>query len=78
MSGARSTSVLDARTFGPRHRLAPILHTFHTTKSCQEFVPVNNRLLKRFNARFKAEYEGSVTWDYPDRGRDVGRISLAA
>src|ERR1039458_3566628 len=73
-----SGSIIDVRTIVPRERHPLIFNTFHELAPGQDFVLVNDHDPKPLYYQFKAEYDGTFTWDYLDQGPDVWRVPDAA
>ena len=59
-------------------RAAPLdLQHVPRTRAGQDFVLVNDHDPKPLYYHFKAEYDGTFTWDYLDEGPDVWRVRIS-
>ena len=70
-------SIIDVRTIVQRERHPLIFNTFHELAPGQDFVLVNDHDPKPLYYQFKAEYDGTFTWDYLDQGPDVWRVRIS-
>ena len=71
-----SSTVVDVRTIIPRERHPLIFNTFLELALGQDFILVNDHDSKPLYYQFKAEHDGTFTWNYLDQGPDVWRVRI--
>lgn len=69
--------VVDVREIVPRDRHPLIFNTFLGLAPGQDFVLVNDHDPKPLYYQFKAEHDGTFTWDYLDQGPEVWRVRIS-
>jgi len=70
-------TVVDVRTIIPRERHPLIFNTFLELAPGQDFILVNDHDPKPLYYQFKAEHDGTFTWDYLEQGPDVWRVRIS-
>ena len=68
---------LDVREIPPRQRHEMIFDRFNALKPGEAFVLVNDHDPKPLYYQFKAELDGSFTWDYLEQGPEKWQVRIA-
>ena len=69
-------TTLDVRTIPPMHRHTLIFETFESLQPGETFALLNDHDPKPLYYQFRAEREGTFTWEYVEQGPETWRVKI--